>query len=192
MSLRASVSRAQRGRRVFRYGSVRTPLGRIVAVVGPCGLVAVDLVPTPLAALRSRLERALREPVVLERDDREPVLEQLAEYARGERRSFRVRLDWSLAGAARRGFRRRVLEELSKVRFGKTLSYGELARLAGNAGAARAVGTAMAKNPIPLVVPCHRVLASGGRLGGFSCGLALKRALLAHEGVRMPSSRDSG
>ena len=102
------------------------------------------------------------------------MLRQIAEYAAGKRRRFQTRLDWSLA----RGFQQRVLAELAKVRFGHTLSYGELARRAGKPGAARAVGGAMAKNPIPLVVPCHRVLAAGGKLGGFGGGLALKRALL--------------
>lgn len=181
-SARASATRGASAF-AFRYGSVTTPLGRFVAVTGPRGVVAIDLLPASVTAIRRRLERALGAPVALERDDRNPVLRQIAEYARGERRSFRVRLDWSLAGAAPRGFRRRVLDALRTVPFGRTLSYGELARRAGKPGAARAVGTAMAKNPIPLVIPCHRVLAAGGRIGGFSAGLALKRALLSLEGV---------
>jgi methylated-DNA-[protein]-cysteine S-methyltransferase len=168
----------QSGRRVYRYGVVRTKLGRFRAVVSSRGLLSVELHPGSLAALARRLERALGASIELERDDGVPVLRQIAEYAAGKRRRFETALDWSLAGAP---FRRRVLGELAKVRFGHTLSYGELARRAGSPGAARAVGGVMAKNPLPLVVPCHRVLATGGKIGGFTGGLALKRALLALE-----------
>ena len=79
-------------------------------------------------------------------------------------------------------FQRRVLEELRRVPSGQALSYGELAALSGRPGAARAVGRVMASNPWPLVVPCHRVLASGGRLGGFGPGPEMKRWLLELEG----------
>jgi methylated-DNA-[protein]-cysteine S-methyltransferase len=180
----------------YRYGVVETRLGRFRIVTGPRGLLSVELRPDSLAALERRLERALGARVVLERDDRAPVLRQIAEYAAGKRRRFETKIDWTLvigttnpfAGAGAppnsktatpaNDFRRRVLCELAKVRFGHTLSYGELARRAGNPGAARAVGGVMAKNPIPLVVPCHRVLAAGGKIGGFTGGLRLKRALL--------------
>lgn len=161
----------------YRYGFVETPLGRFRAVVGSRGLLCVELRPDSLEALERRLERALGGSVTLARHDGEPVLRQIAEYAAGKRRRFQTRVDWSLA----RGFQRRVLIALAKVRFGRTLSYGELASRAGRPGAARAVGGAMAKNPIPLVVPCHRVLAAGGKIGGFGGGLPMKRALLALE-----------
>jgi methylated-DNA-[protein]-cysteine S-methyltransferase len=158
----------------YRYGVVETRLGRFRIVTGPRGLLSVELRPDSLAALERRIERALGTRVTLERDDRSPLLRQIAEYVAGKRRRFETRLDWSLVT----GFPRRVLGELAKVRFGHTLSYGELARRAGSPGAARAVGGVMAKNPIPLVVPCHRVLAAGGKIGGFTGGLGLKRALL--------------
>ena len=80
-------------------------------------------------------------------------------------------------------FQRRVLEVLEReVGFGETITYGELAALAGKPTAARAVGTAMNRNPLPIFVPCHRVLASTG-IGGFGPGVSIKRRLLAHEGV---------
>ena len=173
------MKRTARPRR-YRYGVVRTKLGRFRAVVGPRGLVSVELRPGSLAALAKRLERSLGVTIALDRDDRLPVLRQIGEYAAGKRRRFETALDWSLA-QAHGAFPRRVLGELAKVRFGHTLSYGELARRAGSPGAARAVGGVMAKNPIPLVVPCHRVLAAGGKLGGFTGGLGLKRALLELE-----------
>lgn len=81
-------------------------------------------------------------------------------------------------------FQRTVLQTLRKrVSPGKTISYGELAEVVGHPGAARAVGTAMARNPVPIVVPCHRVLASGGGLGGYGGGLEMKKALLRLEGA---------
>ena len=91
--------------------------------------------------------------------------------------------------SVRSPFRRRVLETLRRdVPWGETVTYGELAEMAGTPGAARAVGTAMARNPVPLAVPCHRVVASGGRIGGYGGGMhgiATKRALLALEGVHL-------
>jgi methylated-DNA-[protein]-cysteine S-methyltransferase len=81
-------------------------------------------------------------------------------------------------------FQLRVWQELSRIPWGKAISYGELARRVGNPKASRAVGQANAVNPIPLIVPCHRVIAAGGGLGGYSSGLDCKRWLLRHEGFR--------
>ena len=80
-------------------------------------------------------------------------------------------------------FTRAVLDACRAIRPGRTASYGELAAVAGSPGAARAVGQAMHRNPTPILVPCHRVLAAGGRIGGFTPGLDLKRRLFAHEGI---------
>jgi len=91
---------------------------------------------------------------------------------------------WELPG--RSSFARRVYRRLCAVPAGRTLTYGELARRAGAPGAARAVGQIMARNPLPRVVPCHRVVATGG-LGGYGGGLELKRALLEREGAALPS-----
>ena len=85
--------------------------------------------------------------------------------------------------SSRRGFRGEVLDALEGVPYGETVTYGELAGMAGRPLASRAVGTAMATNPLPVVVPCHRVLAAGGRLGGYGPGLALKERLLRMEGA---------
>lgn len=92
-----------------------------------------------------------------------------------------VAVDFSAVG---NDFQRKVLTTLRKrIGPGKTISYGELAEAVGHPGAARAVGTAMARNPVPIVVPCHRVLASGGGLGGYGGGLEMKKALLRLEGA---------
>ncbi|MFF7688679.1 methylated-DNA--[protein]-cysteine S-methyltransferase [Streptomyces syringium] len=105
---------------------------------------------------------------------------ELTAYFHGRLRTFSVPLDWSLTS----GFNRRVLRELAAhVPYGTLASYQDLADRVGERGAARAVGVAMGSNPLPVVVPCHRVIESNGGLGGFGPGLETKRDLLALEGV---------
>ncbi|MEX1659124.1 methylated-DNA--[protein]-cysteine S-methyltransferase [Streptomyces pseudovenezuelae] len=107
-------------------------------------------------------------------------IRQVEAYFAGERHDFELPLDWSLIS----GFNRQVLRELaSGVRFGQVVGYGDLAGRVGQPGAAQAVGTAMGSNPLPVVVPCHRVVESDGGIGGFGGGLETKRKLLALEGV---------
>lgn len=101
---------------------------------------------------------------------------ELAEYFAGQRTRFTV----PVAPQGTR-FQGRVWAALQTIAFGETISYGELARVVGQPGAARAVGSANGKNPIPIVIPCHRVVRAGGQLGGFSCGLEFKEQLLALE-----------
>jgi methylated-DNA-[protein]-cysteine S-methyltransferase len=114
-------------------------------------------------------------------DDVSPVLKetasQLDEYFAGERTDFDVPME--LDGT---DFQREVWAELTRIPYGETISYGELARRVGRPSAPRAVGQANGRNPIPVIVPCHRVLASNG-IGGYGGGLKVKRALLAVEGV---------
>ncbi|MEU6225839.1 methylated-DNA--[protein]-cysteine S-methyltransferase [Streptomyces sp. NPDC047042] len=107
-------------------------------------------------------------------------IRQFTAYFAGERHDFELPLDWSLIS----GFNRQVLRELaSGVPYGAVVGYGDLADRVGRPGAAQAVGAAMGANPLPVVVPCHRVVESGGGLGGFGGGLETKRKLLALEGV---------
>ncbi len=113
-------------------------------------------------------------------DDAHPVLvdaaRQLAEYFVGDRREFDLPLD--LDGT---DFQRQAWLALADVPYGETVSYGEQAERIGRPGASRAVGAANAKNPVPIVLPCHRVVGADGSLTGFAGGLELKRKLLAHE-----------
>ncbi len=104
---------------------------------------------------------------------------QVEEYFRRERRTFDVPLD--LTGCT--DFQRSVYERLREVGHGRLTTYGELAEAVGNPDSARAVGQAVGANPIPVIIPCHRVVASGNRLGGFSGGLSCKVALLGVENV---------
>ena len=154
-----------------------TPIGPLTLAATPDGLVRVgfghedDLLSQLAVAVSPRVVRL---PARL--DD---LRRQLDEYFAGRRRHFDVARDRRLS----HGYRRAVLEELSRVPFGETVSYKDLAERTGKPKASRAVGTAMATNPIPIVVPCHRVLRTGGALGGYGGGLDTKVWLLRHEGA---------
>jgi methylated-DNA-[protein]-cysteine S-methyltransferase len=153
-----------------------TPIGPLTLAATAQGLVRVgfggeDRVLDELATEVS--PRVVRLPARLDR-----LRHQLDEYFEGHRRSFDVTLDRRLS----HGYRRQVLEALSEVPYGETVSYKDLAVRTGNPGASRAVGSAMATNPIPIVVPCHRVLRSGGALGGYGGGIDVKVWLLRLEG----------
>ncbi|MEV7865987.1 methylated-DNA--[protein]-cysteine S-methyltransferase [Streptomyces sp. NPDC088124] len=107
-------------------------------------------------------------------------IRELSAYFAGDLREFGLPLDWTLSS----GFNRQVLRELAVgVPYGTVVGYGDLARRVGQPAAAQAVGAAMGSNPLPVVVPCHRVVESDGGLGGFGGGLETKRRLLALEGV---------
>ena len=108
-------------------------------------------------------------------------VQQLTEYFSGNRREF----DLPLAPEGT-DFQKRCWAELQKIPYGQTISYGEEARRLGRPTACRAVGGANGRNPIPVIIPCHRVIAADGSLGGFSGGLDIKRKLLALEGIAIP------
>jgi methylated-DNA-[protein]-cysteine S-methyltransferase len=159
------------------WARVDSPLGPLVVSATAAGLLQVSYRPADeaLAEVARRVS-----PRILEAPGRlDGVRRQLDEYFAGRRRAFDLPLDRGLG----RGFRAAVLVELERVPFGATVSYADLARAVGNPRASRAVGSAMATNPIPVVVPCHRVLRTGGDLGGYAGGLEAKRWLLAHEGA---------
>jgi methylated-DNA-[protein]-cysteine S-methyltransferase len=159
------------------WAEVDTPCGEIVVAATDVGLVAVSL--TDHEHALERLAAAIS-PRVLHAPARlDEVRRQLDEYFERRRRRFEIPLDWSLS----RGFRRTVLHELVKVPYGQVVTYGELARRTANPRAVRAVGTALATNPLAIVVPCHRVLRSGGKLGNYGGGVEMKRFLLTHEGA---------
>jgi methylated-DNA-[protein]-cysteine S-methyltransferase len=159
------------------YRTVDTPVGTLLLAATNAGLVRVayasedhDMV---LQALADRISpRVLRAPARLDATARE-----LDEYFAGHRRRFDLSLDWQLA----RGFRRTVLTHLADIGYGRTASYAAVAQLAGSPKAVRAVGTACATNPLPVVVPCHRVVRSDGSTGGYLGGVDAKRTLLALE-----------
>jgi len=154
-----------------------TPIGPLTLAATTSGVVkiAFGADESALAELAATVSpRLVRLPRRLDALRRE-----LDEYFAGRRRDFDVGLDRRLS----HGYRLAVLEELSRVRFGETVTYKDLAQRTGHPKASRAVGTAMATDPIPIVVPCHRVLRTGGALGGYGGGLDTKAWLLRHEGA---------
>ena len=159
------------------YRTVDSPVGTLLLAATNAGLVRVAYASedhdTVLQALADRISpRVLRAPARLDATARE-----LDEYFAGHRRRFDLPLDWQLA----RGFRRTVLTHLADIGYGRTASYAAVAQLAGSPKAVRAVGTACATNPLPVVVPCHRVVRSDGSMGGYLGGVDAKRTLLALE-----------
>lgn len=163
-----------------------TPWGRMALAAGPQGVVRVILPGQDCRTEPNRLRRRSGGRASSEAEAHSENAErEVREYLAGRRRSFTVPVD--LDGMS--PFQRRTLRETRQVPFGETVAYGELASRVGRPRAARAVGQAMARNPVPLLVPCHRVVASSGGLGGFGGGLDLKRRLLALEaGVHGPAA----
>jgi methylated-DNA-[protein]-cysteine S-methyltransferase len=163
------------------YAVVDSPVGRLVAAATPTGLVKLAYedfnggVDAVLEGLARRLSpRILEVPARLD-----GVRRELDEYFEGRRRAFDLPIDWSLYSP----FGRRVLEATARIPFGQTATYGDVAAQAGNPRASRAAGRALGANAIPIVVPCHRVIGSGGRLTGYTGGLHRKVALLRLEGI---------
>jgi methylated-DNA-[protein]-cysteine S-methyltransferase len=157
------------------YAKVDSPFGPLLVATTPRGLVKVSFPEVHDAEETLRELAAQISPRVLEAPARlDDVRRQLDLYFEGRLRKFDLPLDWQLTD----GFRKRAQQAIARIPYGKTRSYTEIARSAGNERAVRAAGTACGANPIPIVVPCHRVLRSGGALGGYGGGLEMKRALL--------------
>lgn len=160
------------------YAQADSPFGPLTVAATDRGLALVAYPELPLDDLLARLADRIS-PRVLEAPARlDPVRRELDEYFAGRRRDFDLPLDWSLV---RTGFYRAVLEAIAAIPFGDTLTYREIAARAGNARAVRAAGSGCGSNPIPIVVPCHRVVATGGGLGGYTGGIERKQRLLALE-----------
>jgi methylated-DNA-[protein]-cysteine S-methyltransferase len=154
-----------------------TPIGRLLVAATDAGLVRVVFRQSEAAFTRALRDLGLTVTRSTARTD--DVVRQLRAYFAGRRRRFDVRID--LRGVT--PFQRRVLEATSAVPAGQVVSYGEIARRIGRPRGSRAVGQALGRNPIPIVIPCHRVVAAGGRLGGYTGGLAIKKKLLRLEGT---------
>jgi methylated-DNA-[protein]-cysteine S-methyltransferase len=160
------------------YAELDSPVGTLLAAATDAGVVRIAWAGSDHERIVDELASTIG-PRVLELPARfEELRRELDEYFEGRRRRFEVALDWRLS----RGFVRRVLSETARIPFGETRTYAEIAAAAGTPKAFRAAGSALGANPIPIVVPCHRVLRTGGALGGYGGGLEVKRALLEIEG----------
>ena len=159
------------------YRTIDSPVGTLLLAATEIGLVRVAYESEDHDAVLQHLGQRIS-PRILEAPARlDAVSSELDQYFAGRLRAFTAPLDRRLSS----GFRRTVLEHLTDIAYGHTASYAAVAELAGNPRAVRAVGTACATNPIPVVVPCHRVLRADGTLGGYLGGTDAKRALLALE-----------
>ena len=175
-----------------RKSSRKSPLTAQAIMETPLGLAFLFFSPNGLQRLAFPGEKDLKEEVVMGstpetqalpqgvlKDGHDRVAQALEDYFAGNPAPF-ASLDLDLQGTP---FQLRVWQELRKIPYGETISYLELATRLGNPKATRAVGQANANNPIPLIIPCHRVIAADGSLGGYSSGLDRKRWLLRHEGA---------
>lgn len=170
---------AEAGMLDVAHGTYDSPLGPLTLIVTGRGLVRLsyphEMVEAQIEEIAERISpRILAAP---ERTD--PVRRQLDDYFAGRRHAFDVPIDWRLV----RGFAGNVLRATARIPFGEVSTYRDVAAKAGSPNAYRAAGNALGSNPIPIVVPCHRVLHAGGGLGGYTGGLDRKRYLLQLEGV---------
>ena len=165
------------------YATLDSPLGRLLLASTPQGLVRIAYLDyTEEDAVLEDLARKLSPRVLAAAWRLDEPRRELDQYFAGARQNFDLPVDWRLT----RGFARRVLEATARIPYGATATYKQMARTAGNERASRAAGNALGSNPIPIVVPCHRILHSGGGLGGYTGGLDKKRLLLAVESGQAP------
>ena len=154
-----------------------SPVGTLLLMATPKGLVRIAFESEDRDEVLGEVSMQLS-PRILESPRRlDPVRRELEQYFAGRLRDFEVPIDWSLAG----DFARKVLRRTARIPYGSVASYGEVAFGVGSPRAARAVGNALGSNPIPVVVPCHRVVRTGGAIGGYGGGLPRKQWLLALE-----------
>jgi methylated-DNA-[protein]-cysteine S-methyltransferase len=156
------------------YAVVPSPVGELATVCSRRGLMCLSYDAERVDLLLDMLAEQVSPRIVESRARFESVERQLDEYFAGRREYFDLPLDWSLT----RGFHRRVLRATARIPYGQAATYGDMAARAGSPRAVRAAGNALGRNPIPIIVPCHRVLRTGGGLGGYGGGLDRKRYLL--------------
>ena len=179
---RASTRVAERAEREglvdVAYARFDSPFGAGTIAATERGVVSVGLPNRPLDELLDQLAGAIS-PRVLEAPARlDAARRELDEYFAGRRREFDLALDWRLITP---GFYTKVLKATSRLPFGATSTYAEIAAEAGNPRAYRAAGSALGHNPLPLLIPCHRILRAGGDVGGYAGGPSVKEFLLDHE-----------
>jgi len=176
---RLAEQAADQGLLDVAYGSADSPFGPLLVAVTRRGLVRLSYPERPVDEELEELSRTVSPRILHAPKATDEVRRELDEYFAGHRRSFDVPLDLSSVA----GFRRRILGATARIPFGAVRTYREVATSAGNDRAVRAAGNALGSNPIPIVVPCHRVVRTGGGLGGYTGGLDRKRRLLQLEGA---------
>ena len=175
---RTAERAAEAGTADVSYALEPSPLGDLLVAATPGGLVSLNYEDGRLDALLERLAEGVSPRVVEAPTQLDDVRRELDEYFAGARRRFQAPLDWRLT----HGFTRRVLQATARIPYGDAATYRDVATKAGSERAVRAAGNALGANPMPIVVPCHRVLRTGGGLGGYTGGVERKRFLLELEG----------
>ena len=178
------LARARReGLETVGYRVVDSPLGPLWIAVGPKGVLAIHYGGEPSAAELARIVRTYGPGLLPDARRVDPVARELDQYFGGTRRRFDIAVDLTPLTE----FQRRILWATARVAFGEVSTYAKVATQAGSERASRAAGQALGANPIPIVVPCHRILASDGTLGGYAGGLDAKRRLLGLERREVPA-----
>jgi methylated-DNA-[protein]-cysteine S-methyltransferase len=179
--LRAELARraADEGLLDVAYATHDSPLGPLTVMVTPRGLLRLAYPGEPLDAQLAEVAARVSPRILAAAERTDDVRRQLEEYFAGRRQAFEIPIDWRLTA----GFGGRVLQATARIPFGSVSTYRGVATDAGSPNAYRAAGNALGHNPIPIVVPCHRVLHAGGGIGGYTGGLDRKRYLLGLEGV---------
>jgi methylated-DNA-[protein]-cysteine S-methyltransferase len=170
---------AKEGLADLSYAPIDSPFGPLLLAASKRGLVRVAFPEEGVDPVLERLATRVSPRIVEASLAFEGTRRELEEYFDGGRRQFQLPLDWTLVGP----FGRRVLSVTAEIPYGQVSSYGEVAAEAGSPRGSRAAGNALGANPLPIVVPCHRVLRSGGALGGYGGGIERKRWLLELEGA---------
>jgi O-6-methylguanine DNA methyltransferase len=168
---------------VIHTAELETPEGRMACASSERGLCFIELPRASGRGIAGWVRRfAPQARIATGYAPNRAAIAQIQDYLAGKREEFRLELDLRATG-----FQIRVYAALLEIPYGEVRSYGEIADAIGEPGAARAVGAAAGANPLPLVVPCHRVVAAHGKLGGFGGGVALKKRLLALEHGKHPA-----
>jgi methylated-DNA-[protein]-cysteine S-methyltransferase len=177
---RLSEHVAEQGLADVNYATFDSPFGELLLAASEQGLLRLAFPEENADEVLERLAARVSPRIVQAPSQLDSIRRELDEYFEGRRRAFDLPLDWTLVGP----FGRRVLDATARIPYGRVLTYTEVAAEAGSPRGSRAAGNALGANPIPIVVPCHRVLRGSGALGGYAGGLPRKQFLLELEGAR--------
>lgn len=183
-AVRLAEAAGQEGLLDVAFGFADSPFGPLLVAVGRRGLLRVAYPDQSPDEVLAELAEEVSPRVLESARSTDAVRRELAEYFEGRRRSFAVKVDLSSI----QGFRKKILQQTARIPFGSVITYRDVATRAGSPLAVRAAGNALGSNPVPIVVPCHRVVRTGGGLGGYTGGLDRKEALLELEGVAQPAT----
>ncbi len=174
----ALVARAATERLVdVTYDVTDSPVGQLLVALTPTGVVRIAFENEQHDRVLESLAERISPRILKSATSTNDLRRELDEYFDGKRALFSAAIDWLLVS----GFQRAVLDATQRLPYGSTVNYGEIASAAGNPKAVRAAGTALGKNPVPIVIPCHRILRADGSLGGYLGGVEAKKALLDSE-----------